>query len=183
MSGPAVHTHGEHPLLKFTAVLQSAAVQIDLLNWRWKLSWRMTCRGSIWRPASGCPSVPPQLWSSPTREPQSSEQNRGLRNAAPAAQYATKRTRPMADLSFVLCLYLVSHRGSRVDITSNKFPVGIIFHHMVIFFWLTVIWMKAGFISTLIPPTKKVFVFLDTAIKTLVLYMYYFIKNKNSTVL
>lgn len=34
MSGPAVHTHGEHPLLIFTAVLQSAAVQIDLLNWR-----------------------------------------------------------------------------------------------------------------------------------------------------
>lgn len=167
MSDPAVHTRREHPLLIFTAVLQSAAVQIDLLNWRWKLSCRMTCRGSIWRPASGCPSVPPQLWSSPTRELQSSEQNRGLRNAAPAAQYATKRTRPMADLSFVLCLYLVSHQSSRVDIASNKFPVGIIFHHMVIFFWLTVEWklVSPPCCRSCFPPLRKSLHFLTLQLK------------------
>ena len=169
MSDPAVHTHREHPHLIFTAVLQSAAVQIDLLNCRWKLSWRTTCRGSIWRPASGCPSAPPQLWSSPTREAQSSEQNCGLRHPAPAAQYATERTWPVADLSFVLCLCLFSHRSSRVDITSNKFPVGIIFLHMAIFFWLTVIWMKAGFVPTLSfpdsPPLRKSLCFLTLQLK------------------
>lgn len=79
----------QHPLLKFTSVFQSAWVENDLLYWRWKLSWRITCRGDIWLPASGCPSAPIQLRSSLKRAPQSSEPKQRLRYPTPAAQYAS----------------------------------------------------------------------------------------------
>lgn len=155
-SQPSHHREAyPNPLLRFTSVLQYTAVQNDLLNWRWKLSWQITYRGSIWLPASGCPSVPPQLRSFPNHRAAElrTEQNWRLRYPTPAAQYAPKHTGPMANLSFVLCFYLFYffHRSNRVGIISNKFSVRIIFHHFAIFLWLnyTAIWMKSGFIIIL----------------------------------
>lgn len=160
--------HGDRSILKFTPVLQSAVVQSDLLNWRWKLNWGLTCRGSIWLPASGCPSVPTQLRSSC---PESSRPHTELEAQIPhhlLHKYAPKRTTRWLYCHCALLL-LICHGRDKVDMISNKVAVTIVFHHIAIFLWhnYNVAWMKSGFIITSQPPAYRVFVFPDSAIKTL----------------